>query len=327
MTVGAGAYDLTQAAQVINFNANVGRYPIVANGTTPPALPAAQILLPTNFAAGSSNYDLAVVRIPAPGFNLTHPEIKIANFPTSSPIPSETLFAVAYGNQGPGGLVFPILKFASIKLKKNNLCTAALTAAGVSRTLNTSQSFCVQSQSANATNNTFNGICGSDIGGAIVRDGDITNPSNYYEVVGLISYAGDNTTCNTNTRVPAIISYLSFFYSGFISPIAGTLQQAGNQQNPASNPNSARGNSICGNGIVEGLEKCEGSTNLCCNPNLCSFRSNNYKCARPRNGTINRCKTRGQCFDGVCVQTNRPNRKIPCDGKRSKCVDGVCVKN
>ena len=328
LTIGAGAFDLTQAAQVISFNASVSRYNYVANGTTPAPVPAnATIVLPTPFVAGSSSDDIAVVRIPAPAtFDFSSPEIKIANFPTSSAIPSETIYAVAYGNQGPNSPVFPGLKFARLRLKQNNRCTRSLTANNVTRPFNPVQNFCVASQLPNATNGTFNGVCASDVGGAIVRDGDITSPNNYYEVLGLISYAGDNTTCNPNSPAPVIVSYLSVYYNGFISPILGTLAAAGNGQNATANPNSGKGNFVCGNGVIDtSYEKCEGATNQCCNPWTCSFRTNKAKCNRPlANTTINRCLTRGQCFNGVCVQTPRPNRKKSCAGKNTKCVNGVC---
>jgi hypothetical protein len=338
ITIGAGAYDLTQATQVITFPGNViGKYALVANGTTAPAPPAnTNILVPTTFTPGSSNDDIAVIIIPAgaTGGPLTFgPEIQIANFPTSSLIPSETIFAVAYGNQGAGSPVFPQLKYAPMKLMQSNRCKAKSNATGVSKTVNTAQQFCVSSQLPADTNNTFNGVCASDIGGAIVRDGDITNVTNYYEVIGLISYAGDNTTCNPNAPSPVFVTYLSVYYSSFISPLAGTLAAAGNKQNAALNPNSGKGNFICGNGIVEGpYEKCEGATNACCNPWTCAFRPGGFFCGpRPKNGTaINKCLTRPHCngnpINGQCVQTPKKGKKKPCAGKGTRCLNGVCNK-
>jgi hypothetical protein len=329
LTIAVGAFELAQALQVFTFTASVGTYAVAPNGTTPPPAPTTPILVPSQFTKGSSNYDIAIIRLPAPmAFNLTSTEIKIANFPTSSPIPSENLFAVAYGNQNPLGPSFPQLKFAQVFLKKNNLCASNLTGNNVTVAFNASSNFCIQSKIAAQTNGTFNGVCGLDIGGAIVRDLDITNPNDYYEVVGLISYADDATTCNSVAPVPAIITYLSVYQNGFITPIAGSLAANNNGQNATLNPNSAKGNFVCGNGIVEASEKCEGTANRCCNPNTCAWRQAGFYCgAKPKPTTKpNKCVTRLICDStGGCATHNKTgNRK--CAGKNTKCVSGVCNK-
>jgi hypothetical protein len=330
LSVSVGASDSNLPLQFFQFNATIGLYTIPTNGATPPATPPNEIILPSQFVQNSSTWDIAIIRVPSPAaFNFSSFEVGIANFPTSSPLPTDTLYAVAYGNQNPGGPTFPELKFTRMFLKYNNKCVANFSANGVNRPFNFSQNFCVQSR-VNASAN-FEGVCAKDIGGALVRTGDVSNTSAYYEVLGLISYANDITTCNAVNPVPAIIIYLSIYQNNFFTPILGSLASVGNKQNPALNTNSGKGNFICGNGKIDTVfEKCDPTdptANLCCNPNTCAYRPSGYYCGpKPKPGDKpNKCLTRLICDNnGTCATRNKPGNRR-CNGRNTRCVNGACV--
>jgi hypothetical protein len=329
LRVFVGAYDDTLPLQAFEFPATLSTYTIPANGTTPPTAPLSNIVIPSQFVKDSSAFDIAAVKLPMGPqfmFNFSNPEIAIANFPTSTPIASEPLFAVAYGNQNPGGPNFPLLKFAKLNLKRNTLCAQNLTGNGVTRRFTYGQNFCMQSPvNASAA---FEGVCGQDIGGAIVRTTEINTNGSYYEVVGLISYANDSTTCNPTKPVPVIVSYLATYQAGFFNPVLGTLAAAGNKQNPASNPNSPRGNFFCGDGILQGSEDCEFTTpetSGCCNTDLCQFQAPDTFCSPGKNATaLDRCLTKFRCSrNGECARRFRNGRKCP----NGFCLRGVCQPN
>jgi hypothetical protein len=330
VTIAVGAADLGQSTQVLTFPATKGLYAVVPDGTTPPPPPTDLILVPTQFVAGGSAFDIATIKLPAGSTFTASPEIKVGNFPTSSPLPNENLYAVAYGNQNPGGPVFPKLKFTRMFLKKGNKCQKALAGSNITRPFTFTSNFCVQSQKAvDSPGGTFGGVCARDIGGALIRTGDITNPADYYEVLGLISWSNDLNTCNAANPTPAIIVYLSVYTNNFIVPILGSLQAAGNGQNPALNPNSGKGNFICGNNKIDTpYEKCDDNTNRCCNIWTCAFRFSGVYCGttKPFNSTKpNKCQTRQICDnDGLCAV--RPKKEgLPCAKGGKKCVSGVCT--
>jgi len=278
------------------------------------------VIIPSQWVAGSSSYDIAIIRLP-PGpqvFNFTT-GASIANFPTSAPVFGNTLYAIAFGNQNPGGPTFPALKFTKVLTKRSALCAANLTSNGVTQKVNFTYDFCVQSQ-VNASGS-FEGVCGKDIGGALTRTGDITNANSYYEVVGLISYANDVTTCSATNPVPIVASYLSVYQTGFFTPILGSLAAVGNKQNATANTKSANGNSICGNGIVEGNEECDplpGVSAPCCSV-TCVFRAVDSFCGANANTT---CVSKLRCTSaGVCKTHTKQGKKC---GKRQTCIAGVC---
>jgi hypothetical protein len=84
--------------------------------------PTDQVVIPTQYVPGSTSNNIAVVKFPANTFNLADPEIKIANFPTSSPLFKDPLYAVAYGNQAPDQATLPVLKYAKLNLAKPSVC-------------------------------------------------------------------------------------------------------------------------------------------------------------------------------------------------------------
>lgn len=337
ISISVGAFDSSLPVSNFLFNATIGKYQILPAGQPAGPIPADLIIIPQQFVQGSSTWDLAIIRLPAgASFNFSNPEIGIANFPTSSPIRTENLWAVAYGNQNPGGDTFPVLKFARMWLKDNDKCAANLTGAGVTRPFNFSQNFCVQSKAVAAGSGaSFQGVCAKDIGGALVRSVDITNKTAYYEVIGLISWTSDNFTCNPVKPVPAIMIYLSIYVDNFFTPILGSLATVGNKQNPALNPNSAKKNFICGNGVVESpAETCDPAGNQaaspCCDTSSCNFKLGGTFCGpRPKTGKPNKCQTRMICdVSHTCQVRIKPNTKKPCGGKGSKttCVNGQCIK-
>jgi len=321
------------------LNATVGLYAIPPNGTAGPPIPNTLIIIPSQFVRLSSSYDVAIVRLPnGPNnfFNFTAGNnVSIANFPTSTPLRSEPIFAVAFGNQNPGGPLFPVLKVSRTNLKRNSICTANLTTAGITR-FNASINFCVSSKTVPTTSNaTFEGVCGKDIGGAIVRTADITNPiTSYYEVLGLISYANDTTTCNQAAPVPVIVIYIWPYVNGFFGPILGSLSDVGNKFNAALNPNSKRGNFICGNQVKEGIEQCDPTTTdtegrKCCDEDSCAYRFVSVLC-EPKVGKPNKCLQRFRCTrGGVCQKSNKTITNKPCpigtNEKGGICSNGVCV--
>jgi hypothetical protein len=335
LTVEVGAFDTKQPIQFFSFPATVGTYVLPVNGSTPPTPPTNLIVIPSLFVKGASAYDVAIVRLPTGAgntFDFSNNEIAIANFPTSSAIPSESLYAVAYGNQAPDVGTFPVLKFTQMFLKKSNKCKGNLTAAGVAGLFNANQHFCVQSKDISKTNGTFEGVCKLDIGGALVRTDDATKITTYYEVLGLISYANDTTTCNVAARTPAIVVYLFWFQDTFFTPILGSLTAAGNKQDKTKNPNSAKGNFICGNGKIDtSYEKCDPATPAsqpCCNQWICAFKPAGKKCgtAAENNATKNVCLTKKICDNnGTCAARPRDQGK-KCNGKKTQCRDGVCKR-
>jgi len=280
------------------------------------------VIIPSQWVAGSSAYDIAIIRLP-PGpqvFNFAA-GASIANFPTSAPQFGNTLYAIAFGNQNPGGPTFPALKFTTMYTKRNAFCAANLTANGVTQTVNFSYNFCVQSQ-VNPSG-TLEGVCGKDIGGALTRTADITNPNSYYEVVGLISYANDVTTCSATNPVPVVVSYLSVYQNGFFTPILGSLAAVGNKQNASANVKSINGtNFICGNGIVEGNEQCDplpGVSAPCCSV-TCVFRAVDSFCGANDSNTT--CVSKNRCTAaGVCTTHTKQGKKC---GKHQTCIAGVC---
>jgi hypothetical protein len=332
LTIAVGAYEVNNPTAFFTYFATIGRYQVPTdNTTTPPTAPTELINIPTQYTPGATNFDIAIVRLQPPSVFAFNNVVKIANFPTSSPIQADALFAVAYGNQGPGSITFPTLKFAQMFFKKPVLCQNALSNASVAATFNRNQHFCVQSQDLTKTANIFEGVCSLDVSGAIVRTSDITNSTIYYEVVGLITYAADTTTCDKDKRVPAIIIYLSYFQDKFFTPILGSLAANNNGQDPAQNPNSFQGNFICGNGILEGPERCDigsaaPSTFPCCAANTCTFKPQGKLCESKANKTKNVCLTRLRCKeDGSCTATPRDQGK-KCAGKQTACRSGVCNK-
>jgi hypothetical protein len=329
LTIAVGASDLGQATQVLTFAATKGLYSVLPDGTTTgPAPPPDLILVPTQFVAGGSAFDIATIKLPGGSTFTASSDIVVGNFPTSSPLPSDSLYAVAYGNQNPGGPIFPRLKFTQMFLKRGNKCQKALAGSNVTRPFTFSSNFCIASKKpAQSEGGVFGGVCARDIGGAIIRTSDITNAAAYYEVIGLISWSNDLNTCDSTNPIPAIVVYLSVYTNNFIVPILGSLQAAGNGQNPANNPNAAKGNFICGNGKIDTpYEKCDDNTNKCCNTWTCAFKFAGLYCGatKPANATKpNKCQTRQICDnDGLCAV--RPKKEgLPC-GKGKKCLSGVC---
>jgi hypothetical protein len=279
VSVVVGAPTINSGKQGFLVAGTVGKYQVAAAGGTPGAPPTNPFIIPTQYVAGQSTYDIAIIRLGAGQTITFDAEVAIGNFPTSSPEPSDVLYAVAYGNQAPGSQTFPPLKFTRMFWNMPAQCEKLLNAASVNR-YDRSQHFCLRSKPA-AQTATYQGVCRLDVGGPVVRSENIRDATSYYEVVGLISYADD---CDAAKRLPAVIIYLAFFQDNFFTPILGSLETVGNGQDAEQNPRAEdKGNFFCGNGIIERGEKCEFTSKAdakakCCSYNLCNFKKGGKPC-------------------------------------------------
>jgi len=113
------------------------------------------------------------------------------------------------------------------------------------------------------------------------------------------------------------------------------LTSVGNKQDAKKNINSAKGNFICGNGVIDSAyEKCDPAVPAnepCCNRWICSWKPSGKKCgtAAENNATVNVCLTKKICdqLDGTCAARPRDVKKgKTCGGKGTTCRDGLCKK-
>jgi len=333
VTVNVGAFQtFLFRQQFVQAAATIAKYDAVAGG----AVPISYIYVPTQYAAGNNDFNIAVVGINTTQgtFNFTDPLIAIANFPTSSLRQGDNVNAVAYGNLAPNQTTFPTLKWSTLNKQLNSKCAQNLSDAGITG-YSWGYNFCVQSTPLAQTGGIFEGVCAGDIGGAIVRSKNILNATNYYEVIGLISYADDVNTCDSSKRAPILVNYLAVYQAGFFTPIAGSLSVVGNKQDASKNPNAADGNFFCGNGVVEAntSEKCDFLTNEiynCCNNDLCHFARPKKLCGTnaATNQTGKACQTKFRCNGktGECASTPKRNTKgCLISGAAGTCKDGTCV--
>jgi secreted trypsin-like serine protease len=235
--------------------------------------------------------------------------------PTSSPTPRDInkLYIAGYGENFPEAAPSPQLIYIPINPMTNNLCNQALTPI-LPGTYKFSENFCVKGQKKDPRTGVVTDACPLDSGAPIFRTSNIDAPYADFEVVGIVNYG----TCTAG--LPVIATYLAKYLT-FLGAQASPPAAAA-----PPNPNAANGNFICGDGVVQpnSLEKCDTSSNTCCNKWTCQFQEGGFPCG-PNNGT--KCKTRPICDGaGICKARNKPNKRRPCagKGKKSRCSHGKC---
>jgi len=302
LTVASGVTDLANpatATAVIQVVCNNGTSIVYATGAT----------------ADTYFSDIAFIDVTAAtSATKVFPSTAFLRTPSSSPTAADInrLWVAGYGENFPGASPSPQLVYAPINPMTNNRCNNGLKSL-ISGLYKFSENFCVKGQKNDPRTGFTTDACPLDAGAPIFRTSNINSPSADFEVVGIVNFA----TCTAAT--PVVVTYLSKYLSlfGAQSPVPAAA-------NPP-NPRASDGNFICGDGTTTGLEKCDSSTNPCCDKWTCQFKVGGFPCTSTNNGT--KCKTRPICDGkGGCKPRNKTNRRRPCAGKKTKsrCSHGKC---